>query len=123
MKGFAIAVIAGAAVGGAGVVFGFWWLTFPVGILVGAGLPRTRYAVPAGALAGLLSWSLPLAWGAVRYGLGPAADSLAAIMGFTGLSTVPVILTCLVGLLLGLVGAWLGSAVRALAGDQPAISR
>jgi hypothetical protein len=57
---------------------------------------------------------LLLAADQVRYGLGPTADSLAAIMGFTNQAAVPVILTCLVGLLLGLTGAWLASAARGL---------
>jgi hypothetical protein len=89
-----------------------WWLTFPAGLLVGIAGAPARLAVPTGALAGLLGWMLPLAAEHVRYGIGPAASSLAAIMGFTGQASVPVILTCLVGLLLGLTGAWLASAGR-----------
>ena len=70
--------------------------------------------IPTGALAGLIGWVLPLAADHVRYGIGPAAASLAAIMGFSGKAFVPLILTCLVGLLLGLTGAWLASAARLL---------
>jgi hypothetical protein len=58
---------------------------------------------------------VPLAVAPVRYGLGPSATSLAAIMGFGHAGAVPVILTVVVGSLLGLTGAWLGGAVRALA--------
>jgi len=94
---------------------GTWWLTFPAGLIIGVAIPRARLAIPAGVLAGLLGWGLPLAIDEVRYGLGPAAGSLAAIMGFTGQAAVPLILTCLVGLLLGMTGAWLASAVRSLA--------
>ena len=65
---------------------------------------------------------LPLAAEQARYGIGPAASSLAAIMGFSQPS-IPVVLTCVVGLLLGLSGAWLGSAVRSLVEGQPATSR
>jgi len=47
---------------------------------------------------------------------------IAAIMGLTQ-AAIPVVLTCVVGLLLGMSGAWLGSAVRSLVASQPATSR
>jgi hypothetical protein len=120
----ASASVLGAAVSLGGVLLGAWWAPFTVGLVIGFVVPRARVAIAAGALAGLLAWSLPLAAGQLRYGLGPATQSLAAIMGFTHLPAIPVVLTCLVGLLLGLTGAWLGSAARgAMGGDQPAISR
>jgi hypothetical protein len=111
---FVIVLVAGAAISLVGVLIDDWWLAFPAGLLIGVAIPRARLAIPAGALAGLLGWGLPLAVDEVRYGLGPAAGSLAAIMGFTGQAAVPLILTCLVGLLLGLTGAWLASALRGL---------
>jgi hypothetical protein len=116
--------VVGAAISLGGVLLGAWWAPFTVGVVVGLVLSRARVAVVAGALAGLLAWSLPLAAGQLRYGLGPATQSLAAIMGFTHLPAIPVVLTCVVGVLLGLTGAWLGSATRTVMGmDQPAISR
>jgi hypothetical protein len=69
----------------------------------------------------LIAWLVPLATVQWRYGLGPAAASLAAIMGFGHQGILPVFLTLLVGTLLGLTGAWLGSAGRTLL--QPATSR
>jgi hypothetical protein len=107
-----IVLLAGVAISVVGVLIGMWWLTFPAGLLVGIAVAPARLAVPTGALAGLLGWVLPLAADQVRYGIGPAASSLAAIMGFTGQPAVPLVLTCLVGLLLGLTGAWLASATR-----------
>lgn len=98
-----------------GVIWGGWWAPFVVGLALGAEQRRARVAVPAGAGIGLLSWAVPLAVGQVRYELGPTATSLAAIMGFGHAGVVPVILTLVVGTLLGLTGAWLGSAVRAVA--------
>ena len=118
MKGptwFVVLVAVGAAISLAGVLVGAWWLTFPAGLLVGAAIPRARAAIPAGGLAGLLGWALPLVIGEIRVGLGPAASSLAAAMGFTHQAAIPVILTCVVGLLLGLTGAWFASAARGLA--------
>ena len=97
-----------------GVLVGLWWAPFLVGLLFGVVEPRARFAVPGGALIGLAGWGLPLAAVHVRFGLGPTAQTLAAIMGFGHQSAIPLVLTCVVGLLLGLSGAWLGSAARSL---------
>jgi hypothetical protein len=110
---FFIALI-GMAISLAGLEFGAWWLTFVAGLLLGAVIGRARVAIPAGALAGLAAWGIGLAILQVYFGLGPAASSLAAIMGFTGQGAIPLVLTCVVGLLLGLTGAWLASALRGL---------
>ena len=111
---FVIVLLAGAAISLIGVLLGDWWFAFPAGLLIGVTIAPARLAIPTGALAGLVGWVLPLAAEHLRYDIGPAAGSLAAIMGFTGQAAVPVILTCLVGLLLGLTGAWLASAARLL---------
>ena len=99
----------------AGVLFGLWWAPFVVGLLLGAITQRARIAVPAGAAIGLLAWSIPLAVAQERYGLGPTAQSLAAIMKLDHQAAFPIALTLLVGMLLGLTGAWLASAGRGLA--------
>jgi hypothetical protein len=110
---FVIALIA-VALSLNGLLLGMWWMPFIAGLLVGVTVRRARVAIPMGGLVGLIGWGVPLVAEQVRYGLGPTASSLAAIMGFTQ-PAIPVILTCLVGLLLGLTGAWLASAVRSLA--------
>ncbi len=121
---FVLGVVVGAAICCAGVVYGAWWLTFPACLALGV-VMRARTAMPAGSLAGLLGWGLPLAWEQWHYGIGPAAHSLAAIMGITQAGPVgPVVLTCLVGLLLGLTGAWVGAATRSVVfSGQSASSR
>jgi hypothetical protein len=121
---FVVAVVGAGAICAAGVVFGVWWLTFVAGVALGV-VMRARTALPAASLAGLLGWGVLLVWEQWRYGIGPAGHSLAAIMGFTRFGVVvPVVLTCLVGLLLGLTGAWLGSAARSVVfSGQPNISR
>jgi hypothetical protein len=95
-----------------GVMLGAWWAPFTLGLAFGVVEPRARFALPVGAFIGLVPWSIPLATLDWRFGLGPAAQSLAAIMGFGHQGAIPIILTCTVGLLLGLTGAWLGSAAR-----------
>jgi hypothetical protein len=104
-------VILASIVSIAGVLVGAWWAPFVAGLAIGFVQPRARFAVPVGAIVGLLSWALPLAALQFRYGAGSAAESLAAIMGFGHQGAIPVVLTCVVGLLLGLTGAWLGSAL------------
>ena len=108
------ALIIALLVSVSGVLVGLWWAPFAAGIAFGIVEPRARFAVPGGAVIGLAGWALPLAAAQVRFGLGPAAQTLAAIMGFGHQSAIPVALTCVVGLLLGLTGAWLGSAGRSL---------
>ena len=105
----------------AGVLAGAWWAPFVAGLALGIVQPRARFAVPAGAAIGLLGWALPLVMIQIQYGASLAAESLAAIMGFGHQGAIPVILTLVVGLLLGMTGAWLGSAGRTVV--QPAISR
>jgi len=112
VRRFLVALVAATAMTVAGVAYGFWWFPFVSGLVVGVVVPRSRVALPAGALAGFLAWGLLLAWEAGRFGIGPAATSLAEIMGFGGNALLPVALTCVIGLLLGLTGAWLGASLR-----------
>jgi hypothetical protein len=105
----------------AGVLLGIWWAPFAFGFAFGALQPRARIALPVGAAIGLVGWLFPLATVQSQYGVGQAAESLAAILGVGHEAAIPVILTLLVGTLLGLTGAWLGSAGRTIV--QPAISR
>jgi hypothetical protein len=104
-----------------GVIWGGWWAPFVVGLAFGAEERRARNAVPAGAGIGLISWLVPLAVGHFRYGLGPTAESLAAIMGFGHASAAPIVLTLVVGSLLGLTGAWLGGAVAAVVAPRAGV--
>lgn len=96
------------------VLLGYWWAPFAIGVLTGVVIGRVGVAAATGAGIGLASWLIPLAVAHSRYGLGPTAGALAAIMGFSGKAAVPVVLTLVVATLLGLTGAWLGSAARGL---------
>jgi hypothetical protein len=102
--GLVVAVIA--------VLFGAWWVPFPVGVAIGIAQGRGRIAIPLGAVMGLISWVLPLARLDLIYGIGPGASNIAAIMGFGHQGLIPIILTLVVGALLGLTGAWLATALR-----------
>ena len=118
MRLAAAALTAGTAVALVAVMLGVWWAPFVVGIAIGIAFPRARIAIPVGAAAGFLAWGLLLVADQILYGLGPAAQGLGAIMGFGRQAAIPVILTCIVGLLLGLSGAWLGCAGRSLVGPR-----
>jgi hypothetical protein len=107
-------VLLAVLVGLAGVLLGLWWAPFVVGIAMGALYTRAWVAIPAGAAAGLLAWLIPLVVAHYRYGLGPTAQTLSAIMGFGHQAPIPIVLTLLVGTLLGVTGAWLASAARRL---------
>ncbi len=114
-----MAVVVGLIVALAGMLLGAWWTPFLVGAAFGLTVRRTLIALPLGAACGLVAWVLPLGVQQVRYGLGATTDALAAIMGFTHAGAVPVVLSLLVGVLLGLCGAWLASAARGLIRPQP----
>ncbi len=121
---FAIILVAVLALGVISFIYGGWWWPFIAGLAIGALTGRARVTIPLGAAVGLLAWGAPLVYDQARYGLGPAASSLAAIMGFGHQGAIPVVLTLVVGMLLGLTGAWLGSAARSwLPGRQRATSR
>ena len=111
---FSTVLVAGAAISLLGIVLGGWWLAFVAGVAAGVVLRQARWAVPAGALSGLIAWTVPLVYAQLQYGLRDTSLSLAAMMGFNGAATIPLTLTLLVGLLLGLTGAWLGAAGRGL---------
>jgi len=112
-------VLAAFLVGLAGMLFGYWWATFIAGALIGLVARRGRAAVPTGALAGAVAWLLPLIAIQARFGIGPTAGSLAAIMGFGHQGILPILLTVVVGALLGLTGAWLASALQLLLRPAP----
>jgi hypothetical protein len=112
----------GTAVAVVAVMLGVWWAPFVVGIAFGIAFPRARVAIPGGALTGFLGWGLPLVADQLLYGIGPTAESLAAILHLGRSGAFAVILTCVVGMLLGLSGAWLGSAGRSLVRSRRGLS-
>lgn len=118
MKLVVASLFVASAVAAVAVMVGVWWAPFVVGLVIGIAFPRARVAIPAGAVAGFLAWGVPLVADQILYGLRPAAEGLGAILGFGRQAAIPVILTCLVGLLLGLSGAWLGSAGRSFLGSR-----
>lgn len=108
-------MLAGLIIALAGVLLGAWWAPFLVGAAFGFAVRRVAIAVPLGGLCGLFAWLGPVVGLQIRYGLGPTSSSLAAMVGFDHQGAVPVVLTLLIGLLLGLSGAWFANSTRALA--------
>jgi hypothetical protein len=115
----AMLVLTAFLIGLAGVLLGYWWAPFVAGAFVGLVANRGRVAIPAGGLMGAVAWLLPLAAIQAQYGIGPTAGSLAAIMGFGRQGILAIVLTLVVGALLGLTGAWLASAARHLLRPAP----
>ena len=110
---------AGALVMLYGGLIGPWWLTFAGAVAIGVVMTRARIAIPVAAIIGFAGWVTPLVAIQSQYGIRPAADALAAIMGFKGATAIPVVLTLLVGVLLGVAGSWLGSAARTVVISRP----
>lgn len=109
---FVLVVVGAVLLSLSAMLLGLWWVTFPAALAVGLALPRTWAALVAGAVTGLVAWSEPLLAAQSQYGLAASATALAAIMGVKGAALVPIALTILTGVLLGLCGAWLGAATR-----------
>ena len=116
---FALVLMGGITLSLAGMFLGLWWITFATGVAIGLALPKTWTALVAGAVSGLVAWSEPLIEANAQYGLGPTSLSIAAIMGANGAALIPVALTVVVGVLLGLTGSWLGATIRGVAVDRP----
>jgi hypothetical protein len=116
---FALVLVSGILVSLAGMFLGWWWMTFATGVAVGLALPKTWMALVAGSISGLVAWSEPLVEANAQYGLGPTSLSIAAILGAKGAALIPIALTVIVGVLLGLTGSWLGAAIRGVAIGRP----
>jgi len=116
---FALVLVVGIVLSLSGMFLGLWWVTFATGVAIGLALPRTWMALVAGAASGLVAWSEPLIEANAQYGLGPTSLSIAAIMGASGAALIPIALTVIVGVLLGLAGSWLGAAIRGVAITRP----
>lgn len=94
--------------------FGFWWATLVLGLLVGL-LLRGKDAFGAAALIGGLGWNLPLLLQALHAPVGQVAATVAILIGLGSSGGLLVILlTVLLGVLLCVVGTWLGVALRGL---------
>jgi hypothetical protein len=94
-----------------------WWLaTFIAGLCLALLPIRPRAAVLISVAASALGWFLPLVWLSMTYNLHDAAAVIASVMGFgIKLWWMADLFTVLTGVLLGLAGTWLGTAVLALA--------
>jgi hypothetical protein len=113
------AVLIGAAVAAALTAFllghGLWWAALPLGAALGLWLGRW-WLLPLAAASGLVGWGAPLLVLALSAPVGGAAAVVGAVLGAPPAASgaVALILTLLIGMLLALVGAWLGVAARRL---------
>ena len=95
----------------AATVVGWWWAALPVAALLGGFLPARGWAWTTGLASGLLGWALPLAWVGRSGQLLHASTDLSSLMGYH-FGPLAIVVTVLVGTLLGLCGVWLGRVVR-----------
>jgi hypothetical protein len=98
---------------------GDWWVAAPAGFILGI-LTRGLLAPVLAGAAGLLGWGIPLAAMAMQAPVGRAAVAIGAILGAPDplRGAVAVVLTLLIGALLGLAGSWAGVSLRRLSEVQ-----
>jgi hypothetical protein len=106
------ACAAAAALLGLAAGFGLWWLPFVVGLAAGATRWRVRSALALVVVAVAVGWGAALWWPALTGAPeGATARAVAALAGLPPYAGVGVAGTLLVGILQGLVAAWLARAV------------
>ena len=121
---FAIILVAVLALGAVSFLYGGWWWPFIAGLAIGALTGRARVTIPVGAAVGLLAWGAPLAYDQVPVRPRPRRLQPGGDHGLRPPGRHPRGPDPLVGTLLGLTGAWLGSAARGwMPRRQPATSR
>ncbi len=110
-----VAGAAGAVVVWIGAGTGVWQLTPVVGLALGLGLGG-REGFGAAAVSSFAGWAIPLAIRALSLSIGPTAAVVGGILGLGAHNgTVVIVATPILGALLGLAGAWIGTAARGMA--------
>lgn len=107
-------------------VSGLWWVAVAVGVVIGLVVRGAVGVVVTALAAGIVGWGAPLAWLAATQPVVSVASVMAGILGVgTSNSGLVIILTIVLGGVLCLCGAWVGSALRQLvsAGASPANRR
>jgi hypothetical protein len=107
-------LVLGVTVCAGGALLGLWWLSVAVGAAIGLLLGGGR-ALWTALLAGALGWGLALLWMQLHTSIWPVAVAVSGILGLGSNGAIAIAVTLLFAGLLGLAGAWVGSAVRALA--------
>jgi hypothetical protein len=92
---------------------GIWWL--PVAVGGALGLIFGRRGLWPAALAGAIGWALALVWMQVHAAIWPVAGVLSGILGLGNNGAIGMAVTLLLAALLGVCGAWVGTAARGLA--------
>ena len=91
------------------------WAIAPFGAVVG-GFVATRRGLIVGAVGGLASWSILVAW---NWSVDPQATAEMTRVVSSLLGNLPagmtVVLTLLLGTVLGMLGGWVGQTTRNLA--------
>ena len=92
-----------------------WYMTLITGLLLGLSYKKGGLAFVSTLLASLLSWGGELVAQSFVAPVMPAANMIAGVMGFgTHAGNVVIVLSVVFGVLLALIGTWLGRAIQAL---------
>ena len=106
-----------------GQLFGFWWGTVIVGLVLGFTVKPARLALLLAMLGGGLGWGLPLLYHSFYLAIGRTAAVVASIVGIGSTNGwVVIALTILLDVLLCLSAAWVGIALRQVLGFRVRIT-
>lgn len=98
-----------------GSPLGWWWLATCVGLALGILLRPAWLALVTAFVVSGLGWGLPLVRLAVSAPVGRVALAIESVIGLTSSGGVVIILiTILLGCLLGILGTWVGIAAKGL---------
>jgi hypothetical protein len=98
-----------------GSLLGWWWLATCVGLALGILLRPAWLALVTAFVVSGLGWGLPLARLAAGAPVGRVALAVESVIGLTSSGGVVIILiTILLGCLLGILGTWVGIAAKGL---------
>lgn len=104
---------------GVGIVWqtismGFWPAPFAVGLIYALVFTKRGWQYGGSLVIAILGNGLPLTIESQKWPMAKTADIVASIMGLGHAGIIIWVATLVWGALLGLAGAWLGHAIRAL---------
>jgi hypothetical protein len=91
-----------------------WYISCVICFLLGLLVRKKGEATFASVMSSLAGWGLPLVWQSFENPVRPTARLVAQIMGFGPYGFLVILITLILGLLLGLAGLWVGRSLHNL---------